>query len=229
MAFAAVAALAITGPCQAKEPAAAKVAEGSQAKPAVAAPAAHAESPAPSLAVGQTAPDFELTDINGKTHRLSDYTAQGKTVVLEWFSPACPVCVAYYSAPQGADGKPAGAAPMVATHEQIAGDNLVWLLVNSSGTGKPGSELEANQKALADWHVPFPLLLDADGKVGHAYGAQRTPHMMVIDPKGRLIYRGSADEGGRGAPGTGMNFVVSAVQAAAEGKLPLVLETQAVG
>ena len=38
------------------------------------------------LEVGIKAPDFELPDQNGKTHRLSDYT--GKKVILYFVHPA---------------------------------------------------------------------------------------------------------------------------------------------
>lgn len=179
--------------------------------------------PAP-VKVGDAAPDFELADLNGQTHRLSDYTAQGKTVVLEWFSPACPVCVAYYT--PGADA--AAPAPMVATHEALGAD-VVWLCINSSAPGKPGSDLAENADSVKGLNIHFPLLMDFSGRVGQAYGARRTPHMMVIAPDGRLVYRGSCDEGGRDAPGTGRNFVIEAVNSAREGRLPLIMETQAVG
>src|SRR4051794_8438787 len=39
-------------------------------------------------AVGKAAPDFVLKDLDGKEVRLSSF--KGKTVVLEWFNPACP-------------------------------------------------------------------------------------------------------------------------------------------
>src|SRR5947209_8008582 len=44
--------------------------------------------------IGQPAPDFTLTDINGQTHKLSDY--KGKTVVLEWVNPECPFVQKHY-------------------------------------------------------------------------------------------------------------------------------------
>jgi peroxiredoxin len=225
LAIAAMAVLSSAGPCQARESNSASESVSARlelkppTRPLVIRPAS----------VGAPAPDFELQDINGQTHRLSDYTAQGKTVVLEWFSPACPVCIAYYTAPRYENGIVMGPAPMLATHKQIDSDQLVWLLINSSAPGKPGHEPEENIQSLADLKIHFPLLLDPDGSIGRAYGAKRTPHLMVIDPQGRLVYRGSADEGGRAAPGSGLNFVVAAVQAAAAGKLPLILETQAVG
>ena len=32
-------------------------------------------------------------------------------------------------------------------------------------------------------------LMDADGKVGRAYGARTTPHMYVVDPMGQWMMR----------------------------------------
>jgi peroxiredoxin len=42
--------------------------------------------------------------------------------------------------------------------------------------------------------APTATLMDADGKVGRAYGARTTPHMYVIDPAGTLVYAGAIDD-----------------------------------
>src|SRR5215472_14886 len=44
--------------------------------------------------VGQPAPDFTATDINGKTFKLSDY--KGKIVILESYNQDCPFCHNHY-------------------------------------------------------------------------------------------------------------------------------------
>jgi hypothetical protein len=36
-------------------------------------------------------------------------------------------------------------------------------------------------------------LMDAEGKVGRAYGARTTPHLYIIDPAGKLVYAGAID------------------------------------
>ncbi|SES72943.1 TlpA family protein disulfide reductase [Anaerobranca gottschalkii] len=41
--------------------------------------------------IGQTAPDFTLVDLEGKSHNLSDF--RGKVVMLNFWSLACPACL----------------------------------------------------------------------------------------------------------------------------------------
>src|SRR4051812_44536052 len=109
--------------------------------------------------VGAPAPDFSLPDSNGKTHALSEY--KGKTVVLEWNNPECPFVKKHYSS--GNIPKQQSAA--------IA-EGAVWLVVNSGADGKQGHVAgNAASAFLAQYDAkPTAYLLDADGKVGHAYG-----------------------------------------------------------
>jgi thiol-disulfide isomerase/thioredoxin len=49
------------------------------------------------LANGSIAPDFNLTDINGNSHHLHQYLAEGKTVFVEFFACHCPTCWSYHN------------------------------------------------------------------------------------------------------------------------------------
>ena len=72
-------------------------------------------------------------------------------------------------------------------------DGVVWLAINSNAPGKQGSDPEVNREGQKTFGMSYPIAVDEDGRVGKAYGAERTPHMYVIDPKGILVYRGAID------------------------------------
>jgi hypothetical protein len=72
----------------------------------------------------------------------------------------------------------------------------VWLTVSSSAPGKQGFVDGAKADALMKEKggASTAVLLDHDGKAGKAYGAKTTPHMFVIDAKGRVVYAGGIDD-----------------------------------
>jgi len=163
-----------------------------------------APKPADSVAeLGKPAPDFTLTDMHGKTVKLAD--TKGKIVVLEWFQPSCPYCVAGYE-PKG---------NCLTTGEKLAKEGVVWLLINSNHAGHPDSKVEANIEFFKSRKLDkYSVLMDTDGKIGRAYGAKTTPHCFVIDEKGNLVYRGAIDNAPRGKPAEGeqlINYVEAAV------------------
>lgn len=133
--------------------------------------------------VGKPAPDFKLTDVDGKARSLAEF--KGKYVVLEWINHGCPFVKKHYDS-----------GNMQALQKEAAGKGAVWLSVASSAKGKEGYMDEGEwKKALAEHgSAPAAVLLDAKGKVGKLYGAKTTPHMFIVDPAGALIYKGAIDD-----------------------------------
>lgn len=132
--------------------------------------------------VGQPAPDFTATDSNGAAHTLSDL--KGKIVVLEWNNPKCPYVIKHYDS-----------GNMQKLQEQYAGDDIVWLTINSGAEGKQGHMTgeQANAYITEQGAKQSAYLLDAEGTIGQLYGAQTTPHMYVIDREGKIAYMGAID------------------------------------
>ena len=164
------------------------------------------------LAVGAVAPAFELKDLDGKPVTLADF--RGKTVVLEWINPNCPVSRGY------ADRK-------VMVRTAAAHPEAVWLAINSTAR-KHGDYLAAAEHKAYDVKrgIAYPVLYDTSGEVGRAYGAKTTPHMFVIDESGKLAYNGAIDSG----PGEkSTNYVDAALTALANGKRPDPAVTQPMG
>jgi hypothetical protein len=74
--------------------------------------------------------------------------------------------------------------------------------------------------------------MDADGKLGRAYGARTTPHMYVIDAKGTLVYAGAIDSKPSANPAdikSATNYVNQAVAETIAGKPVSVATSQAYG
>ncbi len=161
------------------------------------------------VTVGGKAPDFTLTSLDGKKVSLHDFA--GKTVVLEWFNPDCP----FVKFAHGDKG------PLASQPKRVTGDGVVWLAINSSADGKQGSGVDRNQKAAKEYGMTYPILIDADGKVGKLYGAKTTPHMYVIDKDGNLRYNGALDNAPLGKPdsGTAVNYIDAALKGVSSGKV----------
>ncbi len=170
-----------------------------------AAPFARAE-----VAVGQPAPDFTLTDTNGRKHSLSSF--KGKYVVLEWNNADCPFVVKHYASNN-----------MQTLQKTYTGKGVIWLTINSGAPGKDGvyPAAELNKMTQAKGAAPTAYLLDGDGKVGKAYGAKNTPQMFVITPEGKIAYMGAIDSirsANKDDVPKATNYVKAALDATMEGK-----------
>jgi len=163
---------------------------------------------------GRRAPAFELNSFDGKTVSLSDY--RGKFVVLEWFNFECPLSLYHYETKN----------TMVELAKKYKGKNVVWLAVNSTNHTTPGPN-----KTFAKRHkLPYLILDDRSGKVGRAYGAQTTPHMYIINPRGRVVYEGAIDDSPLGKKKVGVvNYVDNALAELTAGKAVSTAKTKPYG
>jgi len=162
------------------------------------------------------APDFTLTNYDGKTVKLSDYA--GKTVVLEWFSYECPFAKYNYE-------KTSVVNDLV---NKFKDKNVIFLAINSTGH----QTTEKNKEFAEQFKVSHPILNDSPGTVGKAYGAQTTPHTFIIDAKGNIVYSGSFDNAPLGKIPEGaqyVNYINKALGELTGGKAVSTAETKPYG
>jgi peroxiredoxin len=152
------------------------------------------------VAIGQTAPDFNLVDHNGNPVKLADFA--GKAVVLEWTNPGCPYVVRHY-----------GEGTMKKLQKKWANHDVQWLTINSTHTmGK-----DENAAFATEHDLSWPVLSDSSGRVGRLYGAKTTPHMFVIDKDGKLAYSGAIDDDPQGEKDNRKMYVHKALLALKDG------------
>jgi thiol-disulfide isomerase/thioredoxin len=122
----------------------------------------------PSLAEGGSgrAPAFRLASLDGKESSLADY--QGKVVVLDFWATWCGPCRAQ-------------AEILDEMHGSLP-QNVVFLGINV-GEDKKTVERYASRSPF-----PYPTLLDQSQQVAAQYGAQGLPTLVVIGPKGDVVF-----------------------------------------
>lgn len=168
---------------------------------------------------GESAPDFTLTDTSGQEHTLSTYLQDGKTVVLEWFNPDCPFIIKHHK----------NHKTMNESFAKVKDHEVVWLAINSGGEGKQGFGLQRNRKAVKDYEIPFPVLMDPSGKVGRLYGAKTTPHMFIVTPDGKVVYGGAIDDNHSAQELGKTNYVLAALHDLLQGQAVKTAETKPYG
>ena len=122
-------------------------------------------TPLPELA---PAPAFALQDLDGRTHRLSDY--RGQPVIVNFWATWCPPCRAEMPSMQRA-------------WQRVKAEGIQILAVNV------GEDADSIFQFTANYPVEFPLLMDADAVVVGAWPVKGLPTTFVVDPQGRLAYR----------------------------------------
>jgi peroxiredoxin len=113
--------------------------------------------------VGSLAPDFTLSDSNGKTYRLSDL--RGKKVLLNFFC-GCGKCA------------------------ELA---LVWEKIHRHADDVQVRGISTiNPERLRGWcramDITFPALFDPNYRVAEIYNSTDCPRCWVIDETGKVVY-----------------------------------------
>jgi peroxiredoxin len=110
--------------------------------------------------------DFTLKDLDGRNVNLSDY--KGKTIVLYFMATWCPDCRSAIS----------GLKDLYASYKA---KGLIFLSIDV---------MESKEKVAAfsrKYSIPYPILLDEEGKVYRSYGVGGVPLKALIDRDGRII------------------------------------------
>ncbi|OOZ39357.1 thioredoxin family protein [Solemya pervernicosa gill symbiont] len=140
-----------------------------------------ARTPSTMLALGTTAPDFNLLNPVTGTHVSLSELAGGKGVVVLFICNHCPYVKLI-----------ADAVAIFANEYQAQGIRVVAINSNDADNylaDSPGKMVEEAQRR----GYNFPYLYDVDQSVAKAYHAACTPDLFLFDDEMKLFYRGQFD------------------------------------
>lgn len=168
------------------------------------------------LAVGDTAPNFSLKNIDGKTISLDSYK-DAKGYVVIFTCNTCPYAVMYEQR-------------IIELHDKYAAKGYPVIAINPNDPEvKPGDSFEKMQQRAAAKEFPFAYLFDDGQKVYPAYGATKTPHIYLLDANKTVQYIGALDNNPQDASAVTTKYVEEAIAALEAGGKPATTFTKAIG
>ena len=120
------------------------------------------------VAAGQTAHDFSLKGLDGKSYSLEALRQKGP-VVAAFYKISCPVC--QFTFPF-----------LERLYQRYGGDNVTFLGISQD-------DAKATASFARDYRVTFPMALDEKEKgysASNAYGLTSVPTVFLIDTDGTV-------------------------------------------
>lgn len=157
---------------------------------AAAAANATAQESHPTLTIGSHAPDFDLPGIDGKMHKLADYSS-AKVLVIVFTCNHCPTAQLYEDRIKQltADYEDKGVAVVA-----IEPNDPKAIRIDELDSADMSDSLEEMKIRAAYRHFNYPYLYDgATQSVANAYGPKATPHVFIFDAQRILRYEGRVD------------------------------------
>jgi peroxiredoxin len=149
-----------------------------------------AQSAHPILAIGSQAPDFSLSGVDGKIHKLSDYAAS-PVLAIVFMCNHCPIASIYEQRVQKLADEygPKGVAVVA-----IQPNDPEAIRVDELDSADTSDSLDEMKIRVQYKHLRYPYLYDGETQaVARALGPQATPHVFVFDRDRKLRYQGRFD------------------------------------
>ena len=143
------------------------------------------------LAIGASAPDFNLPGVDGKNYTLASFK-DAKVLVIVFTCNHCPTAQAYEERIKQlvTDYKSKGVALVAISPNSTEGLSLAEL-----GYTDVGDTFDEMKYRAKDKQFNFPYLYDGETQsVSVKYGPVATPHIFIFDKARKLRYQGRIDD-----------------------------------
>src|SRR5512139_1068048 len=121
--------------------------------------------------VGKPVPELTLPGIDGQSVSIGSF--KGKIVLLAFWASWCPRCEEELTFLQGV--------------YKTSGD-IVVLAINQESQNISRAHVERIQRALKEWKIDFPVLLDRNLDAWNGFCINALPTSVILDKKGIVRY-----------------------------------------
>ncbi len=171
------------------------------------------------LKIGDKAPGFSLKNVDGKMVSLNDYK-NAKGVVVIFTCNHCPYAKAYEDR-------------IIELDNNYRSKGFPVVAINPNDVSiVPEDSYENMQIRAREKKFPFPYLYDSTQEIANSYGAERTPHVFLLERKGSdfyVAYIGAIDDNYKNASEVKERYLENAINALLSGKKPTPETTKAIG
>lgn len=166
--------------------------------------------------VGDTATDFNLKGVDGKSYSLSQYK-KAKGFIIVFTCNHCPFAVKYEDRINDLAKK-------------YKDKGYILLAINPNDPEvQPKDSYELMIERSKEKGFVFPYLFDEGQKVYPQYGATKTPHVFLLDSKRVVKYIGAIDDNVDDANDVSEKYLENAIAALEKGEKPEPEVTKAIG
>ena len=167
------------------------------------------------LAIGAKGAGFSLKGTDGKTHSLESVAGAKGTAVI-FTCNECPYSKGYEDR-------------LIALAKDYQAKGVGFVAINPNDPKiVPGDGFNFMVKRAREKNFPYPYVFDQTQEIARAYGASVTPHIFLLDPQGKLVYRGRVDDSLEESKIKSRDFS-AALEALVSGQPVQVTETKAFG
>lgn len=167
--------------------------------------------------IGAYAPDFELPGTDGAVHHLARYLESHRAIVVVFMCNHCPYVKLYLDR-------------LKQLQEAVRSQGVTLIGINSNDDQQfPDDSYENMKTFAAENQVNFLYLRDVTQDVASAFGAQKTPHVFLLNQQGILCYKGAIDDNAQTPSAVTQSYLQDAIAAVLKGEAISPTSTDPVG
>jgi peroxiredoxin len=151
--------------------------------------------------IGKYAPDFELPGTDGAIHHLARYLERHRAIVVVVMCNHCPYVKLYLDR-----------LKQLQTELKPQGVALIGINPNDSDQF-PEDSYEKMQAFTAEQRLNFLYLRDMNQDVAHAFKAEKTPQVFLLNQQGIICYAGAIDDNAQNPESVRIPYLQNAIAA----------------